>query len=374
MQFKNARIYTEDFKFVNGAFSVEGGRFANVLGDAGADAVDLHGACVIPGLLDVHFHGAAGADLTEGSVEGDRKMARFEAQNGVTSINPATVTQSYDALEAAMAAAAEVAGDRKPGEARLWGVNMEGPFFSMKKKGAQNPAFIKDPDWDAFCRLNAAAKGLIRIACVAPELPGALEFIEKASKVATVSVAHTAATFEEAEAAFRAGATQVTHLYNAMPGIHHREPGVIPAAADAGAYAELICDGMHVHPATIRLAVRIFGAERIVMISDSLCCCGLPEGDYELGGQQAILKDGLARLPDGTIAGSASCLYEGLRRAVSFGIPAEDAVRAATWNPACQIGVADQVGSIADGKLADFVVCDEKMNRIAVYMDGVKIA
>lgn len=373
MQFRNAKIYGEDFKFHDGGFSVEGGRFSSVLEKVSEDAVDLKGAYVIPGLIDIHTHGNSGADLTDGDETGNRKMARFQAANGVTSFNPASITQSYDTLEKAMTMAARVSGSREWDEARLVGVNLEGPYFSMKKKGAQNPDFIRDPDWDGFCRLNEAAKGLIRVTCVAPELPGAMEFIRRASKVSTVSIAHTDAGYDIASEAFRSGATQVTHLYNAMPGIHHREPGVIPAAVENNAYAELISDGLHVHPAAIRLAFRMFGAERMILISDSLRCCGLPDGQYDLGGQTAYLKGGIARLGDGTIAGSATCLYECMQRCVSFGIPKEDAIRAATYNPAHQLGLEDRIGSIAAGKFADFVICGEDLQRKAVYVNGRKL-
>ena len=168
--------------------------------------------------------------------------------------------------------------------------------------------------------------------------------------------------------------THLTHLYNAMPAIHHRKPGVIAAAAEAETVsAELISDGQHVHPASVRLAFRIFGASRMVLISDSLRCCGMPDGEYELGGQQVFLQGGVARLADGTIAGSATNLFDCMRRAVSFGIPREDAIRAATYNPARQIGVLSEVGSIADGKVADFVLCDAELNRQAVYLAGEKV-
>ena len=248
---------------------------------------------------------------------------------------------------------------------------MEGPFFSEKKKGAQNGAYLRLPDFDAFRKLFEDCGGLVRIVDVAPELEGACDFIRKASRLCTVSIAHTDADYDAAAAGIAAGVTHLTHLYNAMPAIHHRKPGVIAAAAEAEAVsAELISDGQHVHPASVRLAFRIFGAARMVLISDSLRCCGMPDGEYELGGQQVFLKDGIARLADGTIAGSATNLYDCMLRAISFGIPREDAVRAATYNPARQLGVLDEVGSIRDGKVADFVLCDAELDRKAVYRAG----
>ena len=374
MNFKNAMLYTEEFRFVPGAFSVEDGKFANVLGEPQADAVDLHGAYVIPGLIDVHNHGNSGADFSDGDYDGLVKMAEYLARNGVTSFAPASMTLPYDVLAKAFATARRLA-DKAPEDASaLRGIQMEGPFFSEKKKGAQNGAYLRDPDFAAFSKLYHDCGGLVRIVDVAPELPGACEFIRQAKELCTVSIAHTDANYDEARAAVEAGVTHLTHLFNAMPALHHRKPGVIGAAAEANQVsAEIISDGQHVHPSAVRLAFRLFGAERMVLISDALRCCGMPDGEYELGGQAVFLKGGIARLADGTIAGSATNLYDCMLRAISFGIAKEDAVRAATWNPARQIGCLDVVGSIADGKRADFVVCDENLTRKAVWLAGKEL-
>jgi len=214
----------------------------------------------------------------------------------------------------------------------------------------------------------------VRIVDVAPELEGAAAFTGQAKALCTVSVAHTDADYEEAKAVFQAGATHLTHLYNAMPPIHHRKPGVIGAASEQeDVKAELICDGLHVHPSAVRMAFRLFPG-RICLVSDSLRCCGMPDGEYELGGQQVFLSGGVARLSDGTIAGAASDLYTDMRNAVAFGIPAEEAVEAATLRPAREIGRADEIGSIAVGKLADFVVCDDALVPSAVYIGGEKVS
>ena len=374
MNFKNAMLYTEEFRFVPGAFSVEGGKFANVLAEPQADAVDLHGAYVIPGLIDVHNHGNSGADFSDGDYDGLVKMAEYLAQNGVTSFAPASMTLPYDVLAKAFSTARRLADEAPEGAAALRGIQMEGPFFSEKKKGAQNGAYLRDPDFAAFSKLSHDCGGLVRIVDVAPELPGACEFIRQAKELCTVSIAHTDANYDEAHAAVEAGVTHLTHLFNAMPALHHRKPGVIGAAAEADQVsAEIISDGQHVHPSAVRLAFRLFGAERMVLISDALRCCGMPDGEYELGGQAVFLKGGVARLADGTIAGSATNLYDCMLRAISFGIAREDAVRAATWNPARQIGCLDVAGSIADGKRADFVVCDENLTRKAVWLAGKEL-
>ena len=373
MLFKNGNIFV-DGKFVHGSFSVEDGKFAQVLNSVpGEEGVDLNGAYVIPGLVDVHNHGNSGADFSDGDYEGLVTMAKYLAQNGITSFAPASMTLPYEVLEKAFATGAKLKEEKPAGCARIMGIQMEGPFFSEKKKGAQNGAYLRNPDFAAFKKLFDSCGGLVTIADLAPELPGSVEFVKEASKICTVSIAHTDASYEDAKAAIEAGATHLTHLYNAMPAIHHRKPGVIGAASEnENVQAELICDGLHVHPSSVRMAFCLFPG-RIVLVSDALRCCGMPDGEYELGGQKIFLENSIAKLTDGTIAGAATNLYDGMKNAVKFGISKEEAILSATLNPAKALGCADEIGSIASGKRADFVICDENLNRQQVWIAGEKI-
>ena len=372
MRYENGWIFA-DGRFVRGGFSVENGRFAHVLEDVPGPAEDLDGALVIPGLVDIHVHGCAGADFSDGDYAGLVRMARYLARRGVTSFAPASMTLPYDALDKAFHAAARLRREGLADGARLMGIQMEGPFLSREKRGSQNPAYLRLPDWDRFLRLYDAAEGLLRIVDVAPELPGAVEFTRRASEKCRVSVAHTAAGYDQAAAVFDAGATHLTHLFNAMSGIHHRHPGPIGAASEReNVTAELICDGIHVHPSAVRMAFRLFPG-RICLISDALRCCGMADGSYSLGGQEILLSGGVARLTGGAIAGSAADLYQCMHRAVSFGIPREQAVWAATALPARVIGRESETGAIADGRAADFVICGGELEPEAVYLGGKRL-
>ena len=376
MFYKNAKIFCSDFQFHQGAFEVtEDGKFGAVLPEnVPENAVDLMGATVIPGLIDVHNHGNSGADFSDGDLSGLQAMGQYLAKNGITGFAPASMTLPYDVLSKAFATAKELSDHRPEGCSRLLGIQMEGPYFSEKKKGAQNGAYLKKPDFEGFEKLYQDCGGLVRIVDIAPELPGAKEFIQKAAQLCTVSVAHSNASYDHAKMAFTEGATHLTHLYNAMPPIHHRDPGVIPAAVEnKNVRAEIICDGHHIHEAAVRLAFTMFGAERMILVSDALRCCGMPDGEYELGGQPVFLSGGVAKLADGTLAGSCTNLYDCMLVAISFGIAPEDAIRAASYNPACSLGVENQTGSIATGNWADFIICSADLKEKQVFIGGKAI-
>ena len=335
------------------------------------ETLDAEGGYLIPGLIDVHTHAAVGADASDGDSAGIARMAGHFAKNGVTAFCPTTMTLPEEMLKKAIRSIRDCA--LPEGSARIAGIHLEGPFVSREKCGAQNPDYIALPDPDMFKRLQDAAEGTIRLITIAPEAEGAEQFIRAVSGMCTVSLGHTTADYDTAMRAFVAGASHVTHLFNAMPSLQHRAPGVIAAASDAMATVELIPDGLHVHPAVVRLTHRLFG-QKLVLISDSLRCAGMPDGTYEFGGQLITLRDKKATLEGtDTLAGSCIHLMEGLRRAVSFGIPLEAAVTAATETPAKAIGVFDRIGSIEQGKEADLVLLDDALQVKAVFVGGRKV-
>lgn len=355
---------------LDGATSPDCGADPDAAALQDGNVVDATGCYVVPGFVDIHFHGCVGADLCDATDEAVRAIARHEASRGVTAVCPATMTYPEERLASVVdtAAAFEPAAD----EAALVGINMEGPFISPDKIGAQNPAYVQRADAAMLRRLQERAGGLVKLVDIAPEEPGALDFVAEVADEVCVSIAHTCTDYDTAREAFARGARHMTHLYNAMPGLHHRKPGPIAAAWECPeATVELICDGVHVHPAMARLTFGLFGAERICLISDSMRACGLEDGTYDLGGQDVTVRGNVATLADGTIAGSVTDLAACVRHAVrEMGVPLEDAVLAATLTPARAIGIDGERGSLEAGKIADVVVLDQELNVKHVIVRG----
>lgn len=369
----NGSIFGEDSRFHHGSVDIRGDVIADINYDGAPqqqndEIIDADGAYVIPGLVDIHLHGAAGCDFCDGTEEAFRTIADFELNCGVTSIVPATMTLPRERLVPIMEAIARYAEKNDA----IKGITMEGPFISAKKRGAQNERFIQEPNIEFFNGLQKAARGLICQVTAAPEVTGAIDFIKKVSKECVVSVAHTNATYAEAMEAFAAGANHVTHLFNAMPPFGHRETGVVGAAFDdKKVFAELICDGEHVHRTMIRATFQLFGANRICMISDSMSAAGMPEGEYFLGGQSVIRKETRAVLSDGTLAGAVSTLYDNFKKAVlEMRIPLEDAVTACTITPARSLGLERECGVLAVGHRADMVLLDRDLSIKRVIRNG----
>lgn len=367
----NAKLFL-DGRFQEGSLAFENGVITAAGPAAGPADVDAGGNYLLPGFVDVHTHGAMGGDFSDGKPEDLPKMARHYAAHGVTSFLATTMTLKEEVLTPAMHTIRDFV--RPEDGAKCAGIHLEGPFLSYAKRGAQAAENLHKPDADLFRRLNEASGGQVRLVTVAPEEEGALPFIEQVAQVCAVSLGHTTADYDTAMAAYRAGATHATHLFNGMPSLLHRAPGVIGAAFDSGAYAELICDGLHIHPSAIRAARRLFG-EKLVIISDSLRCAGMPDGEYELGGQPIEMKNGRATLlGTDTLAGSSSNLLDELRNVVSFGLPLEAAVTAVTAAPARAVRLDGEIGSLEPGKRADLVLLDPALALAGVYVDGKKIS
>ena len=369
----HANYLDEDFRLVQGDIEIEDGKILRVGKDLPRKEEDLAVDCagsytVVPGFVDVHIHGCAGADTCDATREALEAMAAFLLAHGVTSFCPTTMTTSRETIQAALLAAKDMMDHPMEGGARVVGVNMEGPFIAKERKGAQKEEDILPPDFPLFQRFYEESGGIVRLVDVAPEQPGGLDFVEKASQLCTVSIAHTTADYDQAKAAFDKGVTHATHLFNAMSGLHHRKPGVVGAVFDdSRVRGELICDGFHIHPAVLRAAFRLLG-DRALIVSDSMRANGMPEGEaFDLGGQMVTVHQSKALLPDGTIAGSVTNLHQEIKNLVSFGVPFEHAVKAATLLPARAIGLDGEIGSIAPGKRADLVVLDENLDIAAVY-------
>jgi len=368
MIIKGANVFDERGGFTKRDIFTDGDFITT--GAVSGEEIDARDLYAIPGLVDIHLHGCMGFEFTSCGADGMETMMRYQASRGVTALCPTTLTLSEEAL---VRACGEISRARAQNGASVAGINLEGPFISPQKCGAQNPNYVRSPEVALFRRLQAASNGMVKILSIAPEVEGAMDVIREISGEAACSIAHTNATYDTAMEAFAAGARHVTHLFNAMPPLHHREPGVIGAASDTpDCRVELICDGVHVHPGAVRGAFRMFGDDRVVMISDSLMAAGLEDGEYEIGELPVKVTGKFATLADGkTLAGSVTDLMGCLVTAVrDMGIPLHSAVKCASTNPAAAIGASGERGSLFPGHIADIVLLDESLKIAAVILRG----
>lgn len=367
---KNAKIVNNNFHFINADLEINNEKVAEIKpGLTGENEIDLTGFVIVPGFVDIHIHGCAGADTSDADKDSLTKMCAHLATKGVTSFCPTTMTVSQELIRKSVMTVKECM-DNQPKGAVIAGVNMEGPYISKSRKGAQSEEYIKNPNFIEFKKLYDECGGIIKLVDIAPESDGADEFIKEASKLCTVSIAHTEADYKCTKHAFNLGISHATHMYNAMPGMTHRAPGVVGAIFDDERIrAEIICDGFHIDPAVLRIT---FGAlkDRAVIISDSMRSADEPDGTSELGGQTVYVKDGCARLKDGTIAGSTTNIHQEVKNLISYGVPFLNVIKAATISPAKEIKEDDKIGSIKKGKYADLVVMDPQLNIKMVIIRG----
>ena len=369
MIIKNAAVYTADFSPSFTDVEIENGVIKN-LNKTDAEGIDFSGCVILPGFIDIHIHGCNMADATDGNADSAAKMSKWLATKGITSFCPTTMTLPVDMLKKCFGYVADTMG--KEEGAYIHGINMEGPFIAPEKKGAQDAAHILAPDFEVFSELNGICP--VKLVDIAPEQNGAKEFIAKAREICTVSAAHTTADYAQGKEAIESGITHATHLYNAMNGLTSREAGMVGAVLDSdNVTAELICDGIHICPATLRITFKALGDDRTVVISDAMMAAGLEEGEYTLGGQRVIKTDA-ARLPDGTLAGSATNLFDEFQNLLAFGIPVKQAIKSVTINPARAIGADKITGSIEVGKNADLLILSEDFKEIkAVFVKGKRL-
>ena len=335
------------------------------------EVLEAFGKKILPGLVDVHSHGRSGEDFSFVTEDALQKLCDSYASCGVTSVVATTMTNEPSAVEASAEAIGSFCEKEHTG-AGVLGIHMEGPFLGEKKKGAHDARYLMDADVEFYEKMQRLSGGRVRLLTIDPELPGAENMIKRCmeDKVA-VTLGHTACNYETACRAAEWGADHVTHLFNAMQPLHHREPGLIGAAIDKGMYVELICDGIHLHPAIIRMMFSLC-PEKALLISDSMQAAGLSDGEYELGGIQVYVRDGKATQADGTIAGSTISVYAAMVNAIRFGVPAEQAILSASYYPAKSIGMENEVGSIECGRAADFLIVDEAWNLEQVFIGGKK--
>ncbi len=361
------RVVTPEAVLEDAVVRVEDGRIAEILEDGEAERT---AAWVVPGFVDLHVHGGGGNTFTTGDPEQARAAVKFHRRHGTTTLQASLVTASREATAAAVAALAPLVHSGV-----LAGVHLEGPYLSTARCGAQNPAFLRDPDPDELAELLTF--DAVRTVTLAPELPGALPAIgQLRAHGVVVAIGHTDATYEQAQAGIDEGATLATHLCNAMRPIHHREPGPIVALLDADSVVcEQVADGVHLHDGMLRHVTRVAGSDRVALITDAIAAAGMPDGEFELGGQRVSVSHGVARLVgDGTIAGSTLTMDAAFRRAVHSGVSMVDAAKMAATTPARVLGLRGEVGAIRVGLRADFVLLDESLHVIETVRSGGIIA
>lgn len=368
MILKNAVIFDENFAKKQADIKIQDGKIIQLGSFPEEDGIDCSGCIITPSFIDIHIHGCNGGDFC-GGIDSMKKMSEHLIKNGITSFCGTTMTLPQEDLAVIMENAKAFRGT-EPG-ARLIGINMEGPFISGSKKGAQNEKYIRAGSIAEFRDLNKKSGNMIKLVDIAPESFDSDAFIREVSKDTVVSVGHSNADAAQAENAFSLGAGHVTHLFNAMSPMTHRAPGVAGAAlANESVLCELICDGNHIDPTVVRIAFKILGEDRAVVISDSMKASGMPDGVYDLGGQDVYVSGGFARLKDGTIAASISNIYEEFKNLLSFGIDEKTALKCCTINPAKAIREEKKIGSIAPGKLADLIVFTPDYEIRAVLLEG----
>lgn len=329
------------------------------------EVIDAKGAYVLPGLFDVHSHGGVGVDVSDCSKEDIDKLSVSKLAEGVTSYLPATVTLSHEdmagALEKIRGAMESDAG------ARVLGANVEGPYLNPKRKGAHDEALIRSADADFLLQFE----DVVKITTIAPEMPGNLEAIEKLKGRIRVSLGHSTASYEEAMAGFDAGATEVTHLFNAMEPLHHRKPALLGASLERDdVWCEMIADTFHLHPALFKTVYRAKG-DKLVLITDATCAAALGDGTYQLGGLTFTVNGIQCLLPDGTIAGSILRMNQAIANMMKYArLSIHEAVRCASLNPACAMGMEETIGSLLPGRLADIVLADENVEILRTIVGG----
>jgi len=344
---------------------------------AGARVEDFRGATLGPAFVDVHTHGAAGHDVMEATPEALRAIGLFQAEHGTGAYLATTVTAELDAtLRSLEGLARLLAQGPGEGEARALGIHLEGPFLSHAKRGAHPPAYLREAKISTFDRLFEAAGGQVRLMTLAPELPGAVELAAHATgRGVRVSVGHSNATAAQTRAVIAAGAVSATHTFNAMRPLDHREPGILGVVlTDERLYAEMICDGIHTAPLMAKLWWLAKGAGRAILITDAMSAAGMPDGEYQLGGQTVKLEAGRVTLPGDVLGGSVLTMDRAVANLMAYaGVGLEDALRAGTANPAAMTGLEDGAGSLRVGGAADFVAMDGGGGLVASIVGGARV-